>query len=117
MTTVDKSRFRPTPVLRPRRRRLMARVRMVDGAGLARDVVVENVSLSGVQALAPDGPPAVGDMVTLDLAPGQSLWGVVRWTDGKRFGVEVDNAATAPEPAAEAAAPAAQSMCLRPTRR
>ncbi|MEO0030399.1 MAG: hypothetical protein RIS94_157 [Pseudomonadota bacterium] len=114
MTTVDRSRFRPTPVLRPRRRKLLTRVHLVDAQGNTHDVAVENVSTSGVQALSASATIAVGDPVTLHLSDGQALWGVVRWRDGHRFGMELDTAA-APPPAQGGTG--GQSMCLRPTRK
>lgn len=89
---------------------------MVEAGGREQDVVVENVSSSGVLAQARTVGPPVGEMVTLHLTPDQALWGVVRWVEGLRFGVEVD--ASAPATAAEPqAAESAQSICLRPTRR
>lgn len=113
MTTVDKSRFRATPVLRPRRRKLMARVRLVNGTGLAQDVVVENVSAQGVQVILSGTAPELGEMVSLELPESQTLWGVVRWIDGIRFGIEMDTTATPPDQPGTGD----QSICLRPTRR
>jgi len=115
VTTVDKSRFRPTPVLRPRRRKMLARVLLVDGHGQSHQVVVENVSSSGVQVLATATPPAIGATVTLHLSAEQQMWGVVRWSEGLRFGVEVDAAAPATSESTEPAS--GQSMCLSPTRK
>ena len=90
MAIVDKSLFRPTPVLRPRRRKLLARVVLTQADGVERAVVVENVSASGIQASCGEGAPAVGTQVTLALPDVEPLWGVVRWVDGARFGVEID---------------------------
>lgn len=90
MPLVDKSRFRPTPVLRPRRRKLLARVRLLHADGTPCDVVVENVSSTGLQAIAARGAPELGAGVTIEMPDGPAIWGVVRWTDGLRFGVEVN---------------------------
>lgn len=82
-------RFRPTPVLRPRRRRILASVGMTDADGRRYTIVVENVSNFGLKARAADGPPAPGTPVIIDLPKGAPIWGVVRWCCGTEFGVEV----------------------------
>lgn len=83
------SRFRPTPVLRARRRKLLASVSMTDAHGRRYAIVVENVSSYGLKANAAETPPIPGTAVTIDLPRGQPVWGVVRWTCGTEFGVEV----------------------------
>ncbi|MCH7628081.1 MAG: hypothetical protein IH997_05110 [Proteobacteria bacterium] len=96
MAIVDKSLFRPTPVPRLRRRKLLARVVLTQADGAQRAVVVENVSASGIQASCGEGAPPVGAQVTLALPGMAPLWGVVRWIQGRRFGIEIDPRGAAP---------------------
>lgn len=95
MTIVDKSLFRPTPVPRARRRKMLAPVVLTFEDGATCSVVVENVSASGVQASCAQGAPAVGTQVRIALPDIGMLWGVVRWIEDTRFGIEVDTRAGA----------------------
>ena len=99
MTLVDKSLFRPTPTFRARRRRVLARVRVEGSDAVAQDAMVRDISASGMSATARGGPPMAGEVVSVTLADGSTLWGLVRWAEGKDFGVEFD-------PASREAAPA-----------
>jgi len=90
MTLIDKSQFKPTPTFRARRKRVVARVQLHDADGTAQDVMVQDISASGMSAVARANPPQVQDIVTVSLPDGSAIWGVVRWVDGRAFGVEFD---------------------------
>ena len=105
MTIVDKSLFRPTPVLRPRRRKLVAPVVLTLADGATCSVVVENVSASGIQASCAQGAPHVGAQVQIALPGLADVWGVVRWARGQRFGIEVDTRGAARSDAPDPAPP------------
>ncbi|MFC3173828.1 PilZ domain-containing protein [Novosphingobium bradum] len=90
MTLVDKSLFTATPVFRARRRKLTVRVQVAGGTGAALDAIARDVSPQGMSAIAQGSPPPAGEVITVALPDGSSLWGVVRWAEGKAFGVEFD---------------------------
>lgn len=92
MTLVDKSLFKATPNFRARRLRVMVRVRIEGTCGSTQDAMVQNISPTGVSAVARQAPPAVDDVVSMMLPDCTRLWGVVRWTRGKHFGAEFDPA-------------------------
>jgi hypothetical protein len=99
MTIVDKSLFKPTPTFRARRKRVMARVQLHDAEGTAQDVMVRDISATGMSAVARSGAPDAQEIVTVTLPDGSSVWGMVRWVEGKAFGVEFD-ASSRQEPVA-----------------
>jgi hypothetical protein len=43
-----------------------------------------------LSAIAQVAAPGLGEVVTVALPDGSTLWGVVRWVEGKAFGVEFD---------------------------
>ena len=90
MVLVDKSLFTATPVFRARRRKVTVRVQVAGSAGPAQTALARDVSAQGMSAVAHQAAPAAGDVVNVGLPDGSSLWGVVRWTEGKAFGVEFD---------------------------
>jgi len=90
MTLVDKSLFTATPVFRARRRKLTVRVEVVGGDGPAQEAIARDVSPQGMSAVARISAPPAGEVVAVALPDGSSLWGVVRWAEGKAFGVEFD---------------------------
>lgn len=92
MVLVDKSLFTATPVFRARRRKVTVRVQVAGGYGPAQDALARDVSPQGMSAVAHKAAPAAGEVVSVALPDGTSLWGVVRWTEGKAFGVEFDTA-------------------------
>ena len=96
MTVVPKEAFRPTPNFRAQRSRGLARVSMIDAAGDERPVMVGDVSARGLSATAHGPAPALGAMVAICLPGGRMAWGVVRWVEGVRFGVEFDTALDQP---------------------
>ncbi|WP_298196169.1 PilZ domain-containing protein [Novosphingobium sp.] len=98
MTLVDKSRFVPTPVFRARRKRVVVRVRVEGAPGESQDAMVRDISAAGMSAVARVAPPAANDLVTIALPDGSTLWGIVRWVEGKAFGVEFDKGSHAAAP-------------------
>jgi hypothetical protein len=90
MTLVDKSLFTATPVFRARRRKVTVRVQVAGGDAPAQDALARDVSPRGMSATALKAAPAAGEVVHVALPDGSSLWGVVRWAEGKAFGVEFD---------------------------
>lgn len=82
--------FRPTPVFREARRQRLARVTLRDGHAREVQAMVRDVSSRGFSALAQGHVPDPDEVVSVCLPDGTELWGVVRWVDGNRFGVEFD---------------------------
>nr|WP_314467670.1 histidine kinase [uncultured Novosphingobium sp.] len=87
---MDDPHFRPTPILRERRRGRCAHVTLMDSQGRPIDVIVRNVSSRGLSAAAAGQPPACNEVVRAAMDDGRELWGLVRWVDGNLFGVEFD---------------------------
>jgi hypothetical protein len=83
-------RFRPTPILRERRRRRCTRFALTDSRGVEIAVIVRDISSRGLSAAAAGTPPALDEVVRAQLEDGRELWGLVRWRDGNLFGVEFD---------------------------
>jgi hypothetical protein len=84
------SRFQPTPILRSRRRRTLQRVQLQDSADRPLPVMMQNVSARGMRGICREGAVAKDEIVRLNLPDGTFLWGVVRWVEGRSFGVEFD---------------------------
>lgn len=87
---MDTSRFKPTPILRERRRSQFARFTLYDARGESIDVIVRDISSRGLSAAAAGTPPAENEVVRAQIEDGRELWGLVRWTEGNLFGVEFD---------------------------
>ncbi|PEQ11872.1 histidine kinase [Novosphingobium sp. PC22D] len=87
---MDASRFIPTPVFREKRRAQLARVALRDARGEPMEVLVRDVSKRGLSATANGPAPEAGDPVAIHLPDGRELWGLVRWVEGRSFGVEFD---------------------------
>lgn len=100
MTLIDKSLFVPTPVFRTRRKRVVVRVRVEGAAGDTQDAMVRDISPAGMSAVARAAPLAADDVVSIALPDGGTVWGIVRWTEGKAFGVEFDPASRTAPPSA-----------------
>lgn len=73
----------------PRQRRLM-RARMVSAGGTARDITIRNLSLMGLGGNFSSMPPEVGEQVTVYFAREVTVTGVLRWVEGKAFGMQFD---------------------------
>lgn len=87
---MDKSRFKPTPILRERRRSKFARFALTNAQGEAIEVMVRDISSKGLSAAAVGTAPNVNEVVKAHLEDGRELWGLVRWAEGNLFGVEFD---------------------------
>lgn len=87
---MDKSRFKPTPIPRERRRSKCARFALTDSRGIEIAVMVRDISSKGLSAAALGTPPALNEVVRARLEDGAEVWGLVRWSEGNLFGVEFD---------------------------
>lgn len=87
---MDKGSFRPTPNFRARRRRTLIKVQLHNSRNELQDIMVQDVSSTGLSALARNAPPNRNEVVTVRLPDDTVLWGLVRWVDGNQFGVEFD---------------------------
>jgi len=87
---MDTSRFKPTPILRERRRGQCVRFALHDAGGAAIEVIVRDISSKGLSAVAATDAPPVNTIVRATMPDGRDLWGLVRWAKGKLFGVEFD---------------------------
>ncbi|EZP82236.1 putative signal transduction protein [Novosphingobium resinovorum] len=87
---MDTSRFRPTPILRERRRRRCTRFALTDSRGGEIAVIVRDISSRGLSAAASGEPPRLNEVVRATLEDGREVWGLVRWREGNLFGVEFD---------------------------
>lgn len=87
---MDKSRFKPTPILRERRHNKCARFALTNARGDEIAVMVRDISSRGLSAAALGTPPTINEVVRARLEDGRELWGLVRWSDGNLFGVEFD---------------------------
>ncbi|PNU03858.1 PilZ domain-containing protein [Novosphingobium guangzhouense] len=83
-------RFRPTPILRERRRRRCTRFALTDSLGRRIPVIVRDISSRGLSAAASGQAPRINEVVRATLDDGREVWGLVRWRDGNLFGVEFD---------------------------
>lgn len=87
---MDKSRFKPTPIPRERRRSKCTRFALTDARGVEVEVMVRDISSRGLSAAALGAPPALNEVVRARLRDGSEVWGLVRWSEGNLFGVEFD---------------------------
>lgn len=87
---MDKSRFKPTPIPRERRRSQCTRFALTDSRGVEIAVMVRDISSRGLSAAALGTPPAPNEVVRARLEDGGEVWGLVRWSEGNLFGVEFD---------------------------
>ncbi|MFD2135108.1 histidine kinase [Novosphingobium resinovorum] len=86
---MDTSRFRPTPILRERRRRRCTRFALTDSrGGNCRDRTRH--ILARAQCRCGGEPPRLNEVVRATLEDGREVWGLVRWREGNLFGVEFD---------------------------
>jgi len=90
MTLVAKDLFRPTPMFRARRKRMLVRVQVEGGEGEPREAMTRDISASGMSAVARGKAPLAGEVVSVTLPDESVLWGIVRWSEAATFGVEFD---------------------------
>ena len=76
MTLVDKASFTPTPHFRGRRQRVLTRGQFREGAGPAQDALAQDISASGMSAVANLIPPAANSVLAVTLPDGSTLWGM-----------------------------------------
>ncbi|HKX79440.1 MAG TPA: PilZ domain-containing protein [Novosphingobium sp.] len=82
--------FIPTPIFREKRRSRLIKLEMRDSADVLRDILVRDVSAHGFSAVARREPPVLDEVVSVTMPDARVLWGIVRWVEGKSFGVEFD---------------------------
>ncbi|TCM16893.1 PilZ domain-containing protein [Novosphingobium sp. PhB165] len=87
---MDAHRFKPTPTPRERRRAHLAHFVLTDAAGRSIEIMIRDISSHGLSAAAVGEPPALNEAVRARLDDGREVWGLVRWTEGKLFGVEFE---------------------------
>jgi len=82
----------PAAAGRETRSRMLLRARMFSDSMPEQDILIRNASLKGIGAVASRRAPQLEEAVYLVLPDGEELLGMVRWVDGKIFGVELDEA-------------------------
>jgi len=90
MAFIDSAAFRETPNFRARRRRALVRVQLFNAQNVLQDVMVVNISSTGIRATARIKAPDKDEVISVHLPDGTELWGIVRWVSGRDFGVEFD---------------------------
>ena len=90
MTFIDSAAFRETPNFRARRKRALVRVQLFNANNVLQDVMVVNISSTGIRATARVSAPEKDEVISVHLPDGTELWGIVRWVEGRDFGVEFD---------------------------
>lgn len=76
---------------RESRERRLIRAEMCSDRLAAHDILIRNVSSWGLGATSRGAlPPIPDEQVSIRLPDGQIVTGVVRWNDGKVFGVQLD---------------------------
>lgn len=88
MSHHNHAQFRPMPLPRSRRQRLLARVRLADGAAPPQEMLVRDISEFGLSGAVRGTVPARDAVVTVSLPDGRELWGLVRWVDRNLIGVQ-----------------------------
>jgi len=96
MTLIDKALFRPTPIFRARRRRVLVCVQIEGGEGEPREAMVRDISATGMSAVARGKAPPANELVAITLPDGTVLRGMVRWSEAAAFGVEFAPSPQAP---------------------
>ena len=82
--------FKPTPNFRARRRRTLVKVQLRNSRNEVQDIMVQDISSTGLRATARSTPPNIDEVVNVQLPDSNVLWGLVRWVEGNQFGVEFD---------------------------
>jgi len=89
MSFMDRDLVPGTPLREDRRSRLVSgRLRLASGTVIP--IVVRNLSERGLGVTCKGGPPARGETVLVTLPGTPELEGVVRWSRGNAFGVELN---------------------------
>ena len=90
MSVADKRSFQPTPNFRSKRQPKLVKLELYNAQNEKQEIMVRNISATGLSAAARSTPPGVNEVVTVKLPNQADLWGLVRWVDGRLFGVEFD---------------------------
>ncbi|MCW1383536.1 PilZ domain-containing protein [Novosphingobium sp. KCTC 2891] len=75
---------------RERRTARIIRATLFTPGASERDVVIRNISSRGIGATCRSVAPVRGEQATLVLPGALTASGVVRWTNGQAFGIELD---------------------------
>ena len=75
---------------RPARQPRIVRARLVHGNGEVQDIVIRNVSQTGIGATARGPSPVRGQRIRVVLPGEQEVKGMVRWFSGQAFGTQLD---------------------------
>lgn len=77
-------------VLRDVRQPRIIRAQMLHRDGEQQDIVIRNISDSGIGASAREPAPVRGERIAIILPGGQEVKGIVRWFSARTFGMQVD---------------------------
>lgn len=88
MSVHNHAQFRPAPLPRSRRQRVLARVRLADGALPPQEMLVRDISEYGLSGAVRGVVPERDAVVTVRLPDGREIWGLVRWVDRNLVGIE-----------------------------
>ncbi len=87
MTLAHSSHFQPTPHFRAKRHSKLARLQLT-ASNAQIDIIVSNISATGLNATTHGPAPQMGEVVQLTLPDSRIIWGLVRWSEGHKFGLE-----------------------------
>ena len=73
------------------RRTTLGRARMSIEALPEQDIIIRNISCSGIGARSLEIAPKEGQPITISLADGFEICGVVSWVKGQSFGMSLDH--------------------------
>lgn len=77
-------------VVREQRQPRIVRARLIHRDGEVQDIVIRNVSPTGLGASARGPAPVRGERVLVVLPGEQEVTGIVRWFGGHTFGMQLD---------------------------
>lgn len=80
----------PDQITREQRQPRIIRARLVHRDGEVQDIVIRNVSQTGLGASARGPAPVRGEQVLIVLPGEQEVTGIVRWFGGHTFGMKLD---------------------------
>lgn len=78
-------------VVREQRQPRIIRARLIHRDGEMQDIVIRNVSPTGLGASARGPAPVRGERILVVLPGDQEVTGIVRWFGGHTFGMQLDN--------------------------
>lgn len=78
-------------VVRNARQPRIIRARLIHRDGEEQEIVIRNVSETGIGASARGPAPVRGERITIILPGGQEAKGLVRWFSGRTFGMELES--------------------------